>query len=369
MNFCFFNAYPGFGGLEIQMVKRTTDARDLGYSYFIFTLKDSKADLLSKKNNLNTENIPNYFKYLDIFSAYKISKILNKHKSDICIVGKTESIGLLSLARKFCKKKFKIVLYQQMQSGLIKKDIYHNWVYKNLDAAIVLTNIMKKELSETTVFPKEKIETIPYGIELEKFNTESNNKQNLREKFVLPQDSFIIGCIGRIEEHKGQQILSQAFIKAKLQNSFLVICGSADDKEYFENLLKEIEANELQNSFKYIPFIENVNELLACLDVFVMPSNSETFGLVLIEAMASGLAVIGTNSGGVPEIITNKRNGLVFEQKDINTLSDLLTFYYKNPDIRKVFAKQARTDALEKYDYVTQRDKFFKFCEKVVSYT
>ncbi len=365
MNFCFFNAYPGFGGLEIQMVKRATDASDLGYPYFIFTLKDSKADLLSKKKNLNIENIPNYFRYLDFFSAYKISKILNKHDTDICIVGKTESIGLLALARKFCKKKFKIVLYQQMQSGLIKKDIYHNWVYKNLDAAIVLTNIMKKELTETTIFPAEKIEAIPYGIELEKFNPENNNKQDLREKFGLPQDSFIIGCIGRIEEHKGQQILTQAFIKAKLQNSFLVICGSADDKEYFENLLKEIEANKLQNSFKYIPFIENVNELLACLDVFVMPSNSETFGLVLIEAMASGLAVIGTNSGGVPEIITNKRNGLIFEQKDINTLADLLSFYYKNPDTIKVFSKLARTDSLEKYDYDKQRQKFFKFCEKV----
>lgn len=367
MNFSFFNAYPGFGGLEIQMVKRATDASDLGYSFFIFTLKDSKADLLSKKNNLNIENIPNYFRYLDFFSAYKISKILNKHSTDICIVGKTESIGLLALARKFCKKQFKIVLYQQMQSGLIKKDIYHNWVYKNLHSAIVLTNIMKKELSETTIFPTEKIKAIPYGIELEKYNPENNNKQDLRAKFGLPQNSFIIACIGRIEEHKGQQILTQAFIKAKLQNSFLVICGSADDKEDFENLLKEIEANELQNSFKYIPFIENVNELLACLDVFVMPSNSETFGLVLIEAMASGLAVIGTNSGGVPEIITNKRNGLIFGQKDINTLADLLSFYYKNPDIRKVFAKQAREDALEKYDYLTQRNKFFEFCDKVGS--
>lgn len=365
MTFAFFNAYPGFGGLEIQMVKRASDAKDLGYSSFIFTLKGSKSEKLSKKQNLSIESISKYFRYMDFYAAYKISKILDKHGSDLCIVGKTESIALLALARIFCKKKFKILLYQQMQSGLMKKDFFHNWVYRNLDFAVVLTGIMKKELSETTAFPKEKIEVIPYGIELEKFNPKNYEKQKLRKKYGLPENSFILGSVGRIEENKGQLVLAEAFIKANIENSFLVICGNPDEESYLNRIFNRIKSKSLQGSFKYIPFSENVSELFACFDIFIMPSNSETFGLVLIEAMASELAAIGTNSGGVPEIIKHKKNGMLFEPKDEDGLADLLEFYYSNPDLRKANARQARDDALKKYDYLLQRNKFFELCEKL----
>jgi glycosyltransferase involved in cell wall biosynthesis len=96
-----------------------------------------------------------------------------------------------------------------------------------------------------------------------------------------------------------------------------------------------------------------------------MSSRSETFGLVNIEALASGLPVLATNSGGIPEIIKDNYNGLLFSREDFMEASRKLKLLYKSPELMKKLSENALEDVKNKYDYKTQTDKFFEFCNVV----
>lgn len=98
---------------------------------------------------------------------------------------------------------------------------------------------------------------------------------------------------------------------------------------------------------------------MKCLDVLVLPSNSETFGLVLIEGMTSELPIIATNSGEVPEIITDGVDGLLFEPNDSSQLAQLLNKLQRDKELSSRLAQTAKNNARIKFDYKRNVNKFF----------
>jgi glycosyltransferase involved in cell wall biosynthesis len=367
MNFCFLNPLQGFGGLEIQTILRAKDAQSLGHNSFVVVTRNTRSERYAFELGLETELLTRspILKYIDVIGAIRLAKMFEQRLPHICIVPKSELLSLAILGRKLSKIKPAIVFYQQMQSGIRKKDPYHNWIYRHLDGAIVLTNTMKRMLLQTTTFPENQTFVVPYGVKLESYEPFHNQRNTLRQKFNLPKDKFIIGCVGRIEPHKGQETLLHAFIEAKIPNSFLLFAGSVDNKAYFADLQKIAEEGKVSNNVRYLEFTKDIPELMNTFDVFVMPSNSETFGLVAIEAMASALPVIATNAGGVPEIIDNGVDGLLFKPKDSATLTELLWKVYNAP----LFAKSLGSNAFEKvkikFDYKKNVNTFFEVCQLI----
>lgn len=256
-----------------------------------------------------------------------------------------------------------------MQSGLNKKDWFHNWVYRNIDAAIVITNKMKEELRATTILSDEKIMLIPLGIHHEVFNSKNHNKNLNRDNFHLPHDKLMIGCVGRFDVHKDQITAIKALSLINNKNIILVLVGNKEKEyeEYYNCMIDLINQMNLKGRVIILPFTNKVPELMNCFDLFIHPARSETFGLVIIEAMASGLPVIATNSGGVPEIISHNENGYLFEQCDYNKLAELITQMVSDELLRKKFSENGLINVKEKYDYIKQRDKFFNFCNIYLS--
>ncbi|MFN3780845.1 MAG: glycosyltransferase family 4 protein, partial [Candidatus Kapaibacteriota bacterium] len=261
----------------------------------------------------------------------------------------------------------KIIFYQQMQSGIKKKDIYHNWIYRNLDGAIVLTDIMKQMLTETTKINPEKVFVVPYGVDWEKFQQEKINRIQNRRIYNISLDAFVVGCIGRIEPLKGQDTLIEAFAMAQIENSLLVLVGNIDDKRYFKKLDILVRRLGIEDRIKFISFDFDISKIMSTFDVFVMPSLSETFGLVLIEAMASSLPVIATRSGGVPEIIDDGKNGLLFEPKQATQLCRHLRDLYKKTEYASALGFQALEKVKIKFDYSKNVYKFFEICKLIHS--
>jgi glycosyltransferase involved in cell wall biosynthesis len=89
---------------------------------------------------------------------------------------------------------------------------------------------------------------------------------------------------------------------------------------------------------------------MSAIDIFVLPSHAETFGFVLVEALAMGKAIVATNSGGVPEIITDGSTGLLVPPREVQALSDALLRLLKDQQLRSSFSSEARTDALKRFD-------------------
>ncbi len=366
MRFCFFVPLDGFGGLEIQTILRAKDSLDFDIEPFVITKPKTRSEKFARENHLRCYSLSKKSSLFNPIYSYKLSRFLDSHSIDLCIVPKSNLLGTAVLAKKLSKRKPKIIFYQQMQSGINKKDIYHNWIYKNLDGVIVLTKAMKKMLEETTNIEPSKVFVCPYGVDWKKFEQYHNKKVEIRQKFNLPLDSFIIGCVGRIEQLKGQLDLLDAFHKANITNSDLVFVGNIDSQDYFNALREKIAEYKLSSKVHIINFTYEIPKIMNSFDLFVMPSHSETFGLVAIEAMASRLPVIATNSGGVPEIVEHGRNGLLFEPKNSVQLAEFIRKIYESKELYEKFSQNSFEIVKMKFDYRKNVNIFFEICKKIL---
>ena len=247
-NYMFIVPGLGFGGLEMQTIFRISDAINLGNEAILICEKKSRTEEFALSNNLPVYSLKQNMKYFDLLYSKKLAKIISKKNIEICIVSSTQSLSQVILAKKFARSNTKIILYQHMQSGINKKDIFHDWVYRNIQAAIVITERMKLELSQTTNFNQDLINVIPPGIKTEDFASKNFNKNECRKLFGLPENKIIIGSVGRFDIHKDQLTSIKALSRIENENIILVFAGNKELQyiDYFNNLLNLIKELRLE---------------------------------------------------------------------------------------------------------------------------
>ncbi|MFQ5406133.1 MAG: glycosyltransferase family 4 protein [Candidatus Micrarchaeia archaeon] len=166
--------------------------------------------------------------------------------------------------------------------------------------------------------PKEfqrKSRTIYNGVNMKSFKP-SNNSKRMRKKLKLKSKKILL-TVCRLTPQKGLNYLLRAMKKivAKEKNAHLVILGVGNEEKYLKKLAKKLQLNPFVTFLnKKIPE-KDLTDLYAACDLFVLPSTWEPFGMVLCEAMATKKPVIGTRVGGIPEIIEDKKSGLLIKPK------------------------------------------------------
>ena len=361
MKYLFFCPTLSFGGLEMQMVRRAADAIEKGDEAVLVLLPGSEMVNFAMRLGVPVRTISQRIDYVDVLTAWKLGKIMKQEKPDSCIIGITRHLSIAILAKKLFNQKTSIVLFQQMISGLPKIDFFHNWVYRNVDTSIVPIQLMANLLTTSTIFPKERIQIIPYGIHLDEVMCKQYDIAAEKRRFGIPTDKIIIGQTARFEHLKDQETTIRGFAEAAIPNTVLVLAGGGDEgyREKMRSLVCELGIND---SVVFLPFTLDFGKLLSCFDIYVMSSLCETFSLALIQAMAAGKPVIGTNSGGTPEAINHGRNGLLFDPRDTAMLSTHLKDLVNDPSFAARLARQAESDATHRYDHRSVNEKFFKAC-------
>ena len=364
-HYTFLLPLGAFGGMEIQTVKRAADAIHNGQSSLFVGQAASRVEKYASSLGIPFEPLTIKVDYVDLVAAYRLGKLMKTHASNVCVVAASRHLSIAILARRFFLPDLAVVFYQQLHASRRKKDPFHNWVYRNLDGAVVITERLKDSLAERTVLPREKIRVIPYGIDVDAFDPAIHNKRENRKKFDLPEDAFLVGLVGRIEETKGQAVAIEAFAKSGLRNSLLVICGAEQEKGYLEHLRQRTDELKMEESVRFLTFTTEIPALMNAFDLSLLPSLGETFGLVVIEAMAAGIPVIGTDAEGVPEIIDHERNGMLVPPGDVEALANAMRHLTENHGLRERLGRQARQDTIERYDYARQTERFFHYCRAV----
>jgi glycosyltransferase involved in cell wall biosynthesis len=248
-----------------------------------------------------------------------------------------------------------------MQSKIPKKDFLHNWVYSKLSLWIALTNRMKKDVVNYTNVPEDLVKVIPLGLDSHKFDPNLYNQIKERTYFDLPKDKYIVGMIGRLDRKKGQETFLRAIpqILCQREKVLFIIVGeeTRGEEGYREELINLCKRLKIEDHVKFLPFTEEVPRFLSSLDVFVLPSDEETFGLVVIEAMAMQKPVIATDAGGVPEIINNGKNGLLVQPKDSSALAESIQKVLDDFSLRNNISIAARERVVQNFDFVQCVDR------------
>ena len=194
------------------------------------------------------------------------------------------------------------------------------------DLVIVPTKIMKNHLQEIGV--ENDIVNIPFGIDLNIFKEE---KKYRPEKFTLLY-------AGRLNVEKNIKDLIYIFARfAKDKDVILKIVGEGVEKEKLKTLSRELEIEE---KIQFLGWIkrENLSKEYNSANIFVILSEMETFGIVILEAMACGLPIIGANAFAIPELVKDKENGFLVDRSDREYILDKLEYIYRNKDIEMKFS-------------------------------
>ncbi len=171
------------------------------------------------------------------------------------------------------------------------------------------------------------------GVDIERFAL-TKNKETSKKKVKLNNKKIVIGYVGRISKEKNLGILLEAFKKIEVPNITLLLVGSGAD-----NLVTQFK--ETKNCV-VTGFVNNVPDYLNAMDVFVMPSLTETTSLATLEAMSCGLPVIATKVGFIKSYLVKDHNGIFFPRDSATMLALKIEQLIKDPELMKTLGNNAR---------------------------
>lgn len=345
----------GLGGLELY-VYRSADAlqNSTADNNVIAVLsKNSKLDEYFQNNSsVKCKYLKRFFHALPIINALKLARIIDKNQIDAIHMHWGKDLALAVFAKTLSKRKPAIVYTRQMMITRVKNDFYHNFLYNQLDLLLTITNELEELCKKYIQNFSDKIITLYYGVKQPDHFLEKSEIIKNRETLGFSGNDFIVGLIGRLEESKGQHLLIEAINKAKENNQNIkaLIVGHEMNSGYRKTLKDKSAELSVADNIKFEDFVSNPQQLMQLCDCIILASEQETFGLVLPEAMRSGVAVIGSNSGGVPEIIEHDKTGLLFETKDSTSLYTQIERLYLDSDLKNQLAQQGKISADQRFN-------------------
>ena len=349
---------PDQGGLELYIIKLLNYYHNSGQNIPVACLKDS---YISK--NINSHRIECHSQGLfkKISNFFIIRRFIIDNNLNIIHVSWASDL-LLSIALKiFISGGIKIVYYRQMKIPRPKKYFYHRFIYKKIDSVIVITDKLKNEALRYLPIESKKIHKLTYGIEIPPDNT-LINKSDFFSKHNMNPKTFSIGVFSRIEEQKGQHLVLNSIRRSKHEIQLFII-GHTIDLGYKDTLEKIANDNKMSSQLRFVDFVKSPMSYMPCFDLIILPTYEETFGLIVAEAMLMKVPVIGSNAGGVPEIINNNKNGLLFESKNEDDLLEKIDSIIENKKTRDMFVTNAYKFSRKQYNY----NNHFTELEKIIN--
>lgn len=350
-----------FGGGEKHLVDLVKGLKAVGHEIFLAAAPDSP--ILEKLENFAPENIlpVKIRNSADVLAATKIAGFTDKKKIEIVHAHAAKDYLPASLAVRFSKSA-KLVLTRHVLFSMKRAQ---RFALSNVSKVIAVSSGVAANLEKT--FPKEKIVKIPNGIEIEKWAKADKEKLFREFRFLhnIPFDVPLVGTIGELKRLKGQQdfVLAANEIAGKFPEVRFVSVGADNSfkKDFRRDLKRLVKVFDLEERFLFLDWVEDTAPLLSAMDIFVSASHSESFGLAILEAMASGKAIVATETEGAKELIENEKSGKLTEIKEPLKLAEKVVEFLSDEKMRETFGANAQKKSNEKFSL----EKMIERTEKV----
>ncbi len=217
-------------------------------------------------------------------------------------------------------------------------------------------------------FPfKERVGVVLNAIDLDNFRLDATARPRIRKELGVGVASPLFGIVGQITPRKGQLELVRAFAQVlpEIADAELLIVGAPlfnRDHEYLEAMEQTADELGVRDRVHILGARTDVGAIMQSLDVLVVNSRAEPFGLVILEAMASGTPVIAAAVDGIPEIIEHDQNGWLVRAKDEGPMTEAMVHLGRRSELRVRLAAQGKTDVAEHFSadrYITELQAFY----------
>lgn len=218
--------------------------------------------------------------------------------------------------------------------------------------AVTLSEYMKEMLVKIHQIPQGFVRIIPGGVDVEKFKP-AVEKELVREKLEIPTNRFILLTVRRLVPRMGldKLILAMNELRKEYSNIILFIGGEGFFDEYLKGLVKQLK---LEEYVRFLGFVdeEKLKLFYQASDLFILPTTElEGFGLVTLEALSSGLPVLGTPVGGTVEILKKFNGDFLFKSAEVSSILERIRRYLKNGEGVKDLSIRCREFVLKNYSW------------------
>lgn len=332
----------GWSGGTQQVLLLCEELRNKGAKVTLVTNTESELQKRGTKSGLRIVPLRMRQDY-DLAAVWQLRKLILKEKFDLIHAHHSTAHAISLLAAKLSGIP-SLVVTRRVIFG-IKNNPFSKWKYcsPRISKFIAVCSQIKSLLSKYGV-DQDRVAVIPSAVDLERFQPVCD-KAEARQKWGIAPTEMVIGTVGNNGWFKGYPYLMQAaeVVSHKHPEARFFFCGKGTEE------LSKL-ARELQIESKVIlsGFRNDIPQILSCFDTFVLPSLQEGIATAGIEAMASGLPVVGTQVGGIPDIVTEK-SGMLVPPANPQALADAILHLIERPQLREQMGKEGRALAEQKF--------------------
>ena len=352
--------YPTFGGSGVVATELGIELSKKGHEvHFITYSQPVRLDALSSNLHYHEVIVPDYplFKYepYELALSSKLFDVISKHKIDVLHVHYAIPHAYAAyMAKKILKENgYNIPIITTLHGTDItlvgNNPFYKPAVTFSINKSDIVTCVSKSLMEDTREFfgIKREIKVIPNFIDIDKYA----KKHNLCQGNLLAQDDEkIIVHVSNFRPLKRIIDVIKIFEKINQKiNSKLIMVGDGPDKKKAKEFLRK---NNLKNKVIFLGKTNEVDEILCSSDLFLLPSEKESFGLAALEAMALKVPVISTNTGGLKDLNINGNSGYTSDIGDIDSMAENAIKILSDTSLEKKYRNQAFENA-KKYDIKT----------------
>jgi len=241
-----------------------------------------------------------------------LRRLLDEENIDLvhCHRHKAALYGTLAVRSGSGKIPVVVTVHGLKRSRTLLRRLTNRYLLSRVTKVVAVSRAVREDVLRANPFPAPgKVEVIYNGIDISRYP--------LRSRRGGRRDGFLFGSVGRLTPTKGYDLLLAAFAALSIKDARLVIAGEGPMRERLEGEARRLG---LAGRVTFAGFKEDVRSFLMDLDFFVLPSRAEGLSLALLEAMATGVPVIATETGGIPEVLHDPAVGCLVPEGSVDAL-------------------------------------------------
>lgn len=351
------------GGTEKHLLEMAIGMAGKGHTVSVFSLGEGdygREFRENKKFYYNCLHVKRIYDLNGVKAINKIIKYIRRTNVDIVQTFHAGSDIMGPIIKCFSKEMFKT--FSSRRDLGFTKSTQHVFVQKILnryvDGIVANSEAVKDAVISKERYPEGGIRVIYNGIDTGAFCYDPTQRNKQRALYGADENTIVVGSAGNVRSIKGYDILVEAANIVCQNNNNVLFLHVGDGGELMDLLRNCCKELGIEHAFRFLGKTNDVAAFLSALDIYVQPSFSEGFSNAVLEAMATGLAIVATRVGGNKELIDDGRNGILVEAGDPAVLGNKIELLINRDDIRIRLAKEGERMVNDKYTIDTMMNSY-----------
>jgi glycosyltransferase involved in cell wall biosynthesis len=276
---------------------------------------------------------------IDLSAAWKLSRVVRRYAPQVVHAHDPHAVAMAATALSFGAPAPRPMLVASRRVDFhLQGHSFSKWKYRQVDRFIAASGAIRDILVHDGL-PASIVDVVHDGIDVAA--VQRLPVVDIHAEFWLPHGVPVVAHVGALVAHKGQKHLMDAMklVRREIPDARLIVFGEGDLRGPLERQIKELG---LEKHVLLAGFREDVLQLVKSADLFVMSSVTEGLGSALLDAMAMGLAVVGTRAGGIPEAVVHGETGVLVEPGEARPLAAAIVRLLEEPALRARFGAAGR---------------------------